>query len=572
MPSRRPIRGGSPLREQLDVGRDPRVLETAIEHSRDAIIVTTADLDWPGPRIIYANPSFTTLTGYSLQEVIGKTPRILQGPKTDRAVLRRLREQLERGESFMGEAVNYRKDGSAFVMEWSVTPVRDESGAIREYVAVQRDVTARHQGEASTRFFERANQALAESIHYDVTLKTVAQLPVPALADVCAVYSLSDESTSNTFLLCRQSCSATKAANGVIKMPKELGPIARTGTTSVASTLRTGKPIPSRTFPAELLAAGTPRSSRSGSVSQPMPTLLLPMIARSRPIGIIVFVRTDSKHVYDADDVALAMGLTSRCALAIDNALAYRQVQRAVTMRDSVLALVSHDLKSPLTVISGQTQTLLRLLARSAPVDRGRLVRSLESINRSVVKSSSLIDELLDAARMQAGKPLPLHLQPCDLVELARQEVSDRQATNPDIEIDFEASVPSLIGQWDNARLARVVGNMLSNAIKYSRPEQSIEVRVDRRDTPAGIRACLTVRDHGIGIPTPDLSRIFEPFHRASNVIGRYSGTGLGLAGSKYIVESMDGTIEAQSVEGKGSTFIVCLPLVVRANPTAVDA
>src|ERR1700744_709888 len=128
-----------------------RLLSSAMEQSKESILITDAELDLPGPRIIFVNPAFTQMTGYTGAEVIGKTPRILQGPHTDKLVLSRLRETLKRGEAFAGETVNYRKDGKEFELEWQVAPLRDANGKITHFVATQHDITARKRREAKVR-------------------------------------------------------------------------------------------------------------------------------------------------------------------------------------------------------------------------------------------------------------------------------------------------------------------------------------------------------------------------------------------------------------------------------------
>ncbi|MGH9849136.1 MAG: response regulator, partial [Blastocatellia bacterium] len=107
-----------------------RLVNAAIEQSSESVIITTAQLDPPGPQIVYVNPAFAKMTGYTPEDVIGKTPRILQGPKTDRSVLNRLRKDCRAGKIFHGEVINYRKDGSEYRLEWSVGPVRNERGEI----------------------------------------------------------------------------------------------------------------------------------------------------------------------------------------------------------------------------------------------------------------------------------------------------------------------------------------------------------------------------------------------------------------------------------------------------------
>ena len=119
----------------------PRVLLAALEQTRSSTCITTADLDRPGPTIVYVNPAYCRMTGRRRADVIGTTPRVMQGPLTDRAVLDRLRADLEAGRQFAGETVNYREDGTPFIINWSIDPVRDGSGAITHFVATQDDVT-----------------------------------------------------------------------------------------------------------------------------------------------------------------------------------------------------------------------------------------------------------------------------------------------------------------------------------------------------------------------------------------------------------------------------------------------
>jgi PAS domain S-box-containing protein len=125
-----------------------RLLSSAVEQCKDSVLITDAELDLPGPRILFVNSAFTEMTGYTSAEAIGRTPRILQGPHTDKAVIRRLRQNLESGEKFVGEGVQYRKDGTEYHQEWHIAPIQDAAGKITHYVAVQRDITKRKQAEA----------------------------------------------------------------------------------------------------------------------------------------------------------------------------------------------------------------------------------------------------------------------------------------------------------------------------------------------------------------------------------------------------------------------------------------
>jgi len=173
-----------------------------------------------------------------------------------------------------------------------------------------------------------------------------------------------------------------------------------------------------------------------------------------------------------------------------------------------------------------------------------------------------LIEDLMDFGRLQTGQPLDLLLRPTDLVSLARQVALDHEHTSDRHAIRVETSTPYLVGNWDLARLERVLDNLLSNAIKYSPSggEIVIELAKEAREGEPSW-AVLVVRDQGIGIPEADLPYVFEWFHRAGNVFGRIKGTGIGLAGARQVVEQHGGTIAVESKEGSGSAFTVHLPL-----------
>lgn len=138
---------------------DEKLLASVVHFTQDSIIVTTKELDPPGPRIVYVNPGFTRMTGYTPEEVLGKTPRILQGRNTDRAVTARLRATLERGEVFYGQAINYRKDGTEFWNEWHIEPILDEAGNLTHYIAIQHDISERKKAEQD---IAQKNAALKE--------------------------------------------------------------------------------------------------------------------------------------------------------------------------------------------------------------------------------------------------------------------------------------------------------------------------------------------------------------------------------------------------------------------------
>jgi signal transduction histidine kinase len=196
------------------------------------------------------------------------------------------------------------------------------------------------------------------------------------------------------------------------------------------------------------------------------------------------------------------------------------------------------------------------------------MVTWLEQIESATTKMGSFINELLDLAQMQAGRPLDLERQPTDLVALTAQVAAQVQHTTSRHTIRVRAHVPELVGHWDPLRLERALANLLTNAVKYSPDGGEIEVEVglgqgqeQGQEHEGSEVAVWSVRDHGVGIPAADLPHIFERFRRGSNVAGQIGGTGLGLSSARQIVEQHGGTISVHSEEGKGSTFTVRLPL-----------
>jgi PAS domain S-box-containing protein len=133
-----PARASTPL--VLDAAEAK--LAASLDAVTEPVLITRADLNPPGPTIIAVSRAFCALTGYTRTELLGRSPRLFQGPLTERAVLDRLRTNCERGDDFVGDTVNYRKDGSTYLLEWAIRPLRNGEGRVTHFISVQRDVTA----------------------------------------------------------------------------------------------------------------------------------------------------------------------------------------------------------------------------------------------------------------------------------------------------------------------------------------------------------------------------------------------------------------------------------------------
>jgi signal transduction histidine kinase len=247
-------------------------------------------------------------------------------------------------------------------------------------------------------------------------------------------------------------------------------------------------------------------------------------------------------------------------ATAVENARLYQQAQDAIRLRDEFLIAVSHDLRTPLTVIQGHTQLLRRRYAPQS-ADASRMLDCLESIERRTRMMATVIDELVDATRLQAGEDITLDREPVDLTAMVSDLAAGHQQSTGRHTIELAVGDAEIIGLWDRVRLMRVIGNLLSNAVKYSPHGGTIAVQVAREAAAHESWAIVAVSDQGLGIPAADLPHIFERFYRARNVRGETAGTGIGLATARHIVERHGGTITVSSEEGAGTRFIVRLPI-----------
>jgi PAS domain S-box-containing protein len=233
-----------------------------------------------------------------------------------------------------------------------------------------------------------------------------------------------------------------------------------------------------------------------------------------------------------------------------------REAEEAVRVRDEFLTVAAHELRTPLTSLRLQLQLLLRQLALRSPELAAQLASRSEALERQVGRLAGLIYTLLDVSRLTAGR---LTLEPREvdlglLVELVSQSFRD-EFQQLGITITVRDAGQPLVGLWDPLRVEQVVGNLLSNAVRYG-AGQPVEVKLGRE----GDMAMVTVKDQGIGISQDDLSRIFGKFERAVSE-RHYGGLGLGLYITRQIVDAMNGSIQVESSPGQGATFTVRLPL-----------
>jgi signal transduction histidine kinase len=281
--------------------------------------------------------------------------------------------------------------------------------------------------------------------------------------------------------------------------------------------------------------------------------VVVPMISRGETLGLLTF--GTAKNRFQDADVLFAEEIAHRTVMALNNARLYHEAQEANRVKDEFLGVISHELRTPLNAILGWARML-----RTGAVREGAQPRALEAIERNASHQARLIDDLLDASRITAGK-LRLDATIIELgpvVESAVQSVLPG-ATAKGIRLQTSCETQRIPVFADASRLQQIIWNLLSNAIKFTSKDGSIDVVVRRE----GDEAVIRISDNGRGIRPELIPHIFERFRQGDGTLTRNSGgLGLGLSIVRHLVEAHGGTVDGESPGADmGATFFVRLPI-----------
>ena len=442
------------------------------------------------------------IKGYRAEEIIGKHFSIFY-PEEDLAAGKPARE-LEiaaREGRYVEEGWRVRKTGEKFWAHVTITALRNSSGRLTGYSKVTRDVTE----------LRNANEALHQS-------EERLRLMVEAVRDY-AIFLLDPDGRVATWNIGAERLKGYKAEEIIGKHFSVFYPEEARRREHPADELRRAK------AEGRYEEEGW-RVRKDGSQFWANVVITALFDQEGRHVGFTKVTRdfTEAKHL--------------------------REAQLALQLRDEFLATAGHELRTPLSALLMQVQSL----ARSAKVVDPRLKDRLEKAAAAGARLEKLISQILDVSRLNAGR-LALDRERMHLDAVVR-EVMDRFA-----DLATESRCPILLrlepveGVWDRVRLEQVITNLVGNAIKYGKGKPvEVETLLDGSD------AVLRVVDHGIGIAPEDHKRIFDRFERARGT-REYGGFGLGLWISRSIVEAIGGGITVRSTPGEGSTFTVTLPL-----------
>jgi signal transduction histidine kinase/FixJ family two-component response regulator len=415
-------------------------------------------------------------------------------------------------------------------------------------------------------FLAEASAVLAGSLDYETTLSTIAQLAVPTLGDWCFVDTLGDDGSLRRLAVACADPSQNEIAKQLCReYPPHQGP-----TVGIGQVIESGQALIWNGIDDGLLGsiARDEEHLRLLRTIRITATMSVPLHVQGQPSGAISFCATDSRRRFGAEDLLLAEDLVRRAALAIDNARLYQEAQEAVRAREEFLSIASHELKTPLTALQLQVDSLLLAAqdGRFVQLSPQQMERRFNTVAGQTSRLNKLVNELLDISRILNGR-IELEYEPVELVGLAGETIArfNEQAALAGSPIALHAEQP-VHGVLDRLRTEQILTNLLSNALKYG-PGQPIDVTI----SADGDRASLVVHDRGIGIALEHQERIFARFERAVSV-RHYGGLGLGLYIVRQVLDALGGAIGVSSAEGVGSTFTVTLPLTPAQSSRARPA
>lgn len=395
--------------------------------------------------------------------------------------------------------------------EFLLTVARQAELALERAELFEQERQARAAAELSQRrasFKAEAGALFASSLDYESALRDLARLAVPRFADWCTV-EIGDPAVKTTL---------------VASEPAERGP------------------HPSQD------------GGDTGAVIE------VQLTVHGHTVGVLSFGVAESGRRFEPLDVEAAMSLGQRAAFAVENARLQGDLRRAVVARDDLIAVVSHDLRNLLGVLSMNADSILRGLPRDAAADKPR--RQAEAIRRTSGRMERLIRDLLDVGSIEA-RQLKLELSPEDVGALLGQAHEDLQplALSKAVCLDVEAPGAAVTVRCDRQRVFQVLSNLVGNAIKFTSGGGSIALRC----AVEGEWALFSVRDDGPGIEPVHLAHIFDRYYQGQS--GEPGSMGLGLFIARGIVEAHGGRIWAESTLGRGSQFFFTLPMHINVGP-----
>jgi PAS domain S-box-containing protein len=543
---------------RLDAKRSEAQGQLRQAHERIELALRGADLaawDWniESGEVIY-NPRWAEMRGYRPGEIAPSVDSWTSGIHPED--LPRVKQALD--DYFEGRAPEYQTEHRVrtrsgewiWILDRGKVFARDDRGRPIRMVGTELDVTPRKRLEDESAFLAEIGSILASTLEFEATLTSIGEAVTRALVDVCIVYIVDDDGEVRRVKAVARSPSQEWICEVLMQRP-----IARRAH-AIWSELEAHRSVLLERVSPELIAslAQDEVHLRALRAMDPRSSVVVPLLARGKLVGAMVFVSLAPSRAYAPADVRFAERIGERAALAIENARLYAEARRAIKARDDVLGVVAHDLRNPLGSILLQAELL-----RHPGAEASR--KPAEMIERSARRMNRLIQDLLDVARMDGGR-LSVELSRVAAADLVGDTVDGQRALAKAASLELRAEVARGVPEvWaDRDRVQQVLENLIGNAVKFTGPGGTISVGA----APRQDEVLFWVTDTGAGIAGEDLPHVFDRFWQAGRNGRR--GAGLGLAIAKGIVEAHGGRIWVESTPGRGSTFFFTLARVPRAE------
>jgi PAS domain S-box-containing protein len=539
----------------------------ALSESAPLLVWTTA----PDGTLEYVNQRFTAFTGQSLLQMMQREPHPILHAADEPSFLDVWNRSLSEGTPFEVEYRLRRADG---VYRWFLargTPIFDGAGAITRWVGSSTDIEDRKRGEETQRFLAEAGALLATSLDYPRTFAELARLAVPLLGDVCVIEVIGEDGALSVVAAssdeARQTLDGYRYQLAGTWLSRAL--LAR----RVMDECRAACSSPSELDTHAVEAPGSAREQNQAVESEAaLPWLMVPIVSQDRALGVITLLalkpgfQFDERHVTTVEDLGRRTGSVLEHARLFELAQhEQRRAENASRAKDLFLSTLSHELRTPLSAILGWTRLL-----QSGTLAEEKRDRALSTIERNARVQASMIEDVLDLARITSGK-LRLDVAPVEVAQVVDAAIDTIRPSADAKGVRIQAVLDPDAGMLhgDGPRLQQVAWNLLSNAVKFTPKGGRIYVLLRKVDSSIEV----VVSDTGTGIPPEFLPHVFERFTQADPTRTRQQGgLGLGLSIVKHLTELHGGTVSAESAgAGLGATFVVRLPLApVRDTPVSI--
>jgi signal transduction histidine kinase len=400
--------------------------------------------------------------------------------------------------------------------------------------------------EENTLFLSEATSIMNTSLDYKLTLKKVADISVPTFADICYFDLL--QTNGSLKRIAWKNIKTLKIESYVKKHIFSDSSLHKNHPRYTV--IHTKKPFIITQVTNEWLKSISISTEHYNFIRKLYlrEIIIVPLLIHNEALGTVTFCLTNkSNNSYSKDDVIVAQEVASRIAIAVKNAILYSDAKKAIHLRDDFISVASHELKTPVTSIKAYGQVLEKMFRRRNDT---KTANQLAKMDVQINKLNHLISDLLNVTKIQSGR-LQLYQEYFNISNLVREIVEEMQPMSErhvlNTELDEQCDI-----YGDKERIAQVIVNFITNAIKYSPHADKITIKT-KRD---GNNVIVSVQDFGVGIKKNYQNKVFEQFFRVSeSKQNTYPGLGLGLYISSEIIKRQGGKIWVESTERKGSTF-----------------